>query len=58
MRSSIFSEVVTSEWPSRTTTCKRKPVSGLSVKPPARGGMSFPSVELSAGISLAGHTVV
>jgi hypothetical protein len=52
MHSSIVSETVTSDCPSRTTTCKRTPVSGLYVETPARGVMSLPSVELSAGISV------
>ena len=58
MYSSIFSETVTSDCPSRTTKCKRTPVGGLSVETPARGGMSLPSVELSAGITPAGHKIM
>jgi hypothetical protein len=58
MHSSIFSENVTSECPLRNTMCNRTPVGGLSVETPARGGMSLPSVELSAGISVAGHKIM
>ena len=38
--------------------CKRTPVGGLSAVTPARGGMSLPSVELSAGVSLTGHKIM
>ena len=37
---------------------KRTPVGGLSVETPARGAMSLPSVELSAGIKLAGPKIM
>ena len=43
---------MTSQGPSRTVMCKRKPVGGLSVETLARGGMSFPSVEFSTDIDV------